>query len=321
MEDLGSYWNYQESFDELKLKLQYTAIELESVKMEAVERTVKYKEELKLIVNLLNLAYKERDEARDQLQKLLNKLMPYETPLMIAAKTNSSITESNSSSPVDSLFDAVTSPDFPTFKMPDSSGMGLLNQPFGCLSTGLVPPLVSTTKVADVETALIDDLSKGKTLPEKGKLLHAVMEAGPLLSTLLVAGPLPQWRNPPPSDTFRIPAASINGFDSKINIQIPVANPNNRAHQKCSSGMLSFGSSASASWLSHSRMVSSDAGVNTQVTVTKRQRPQLLEPCTALNANQWQKQSDGNAMKTPLRPQLQQRRACSSRLHPVMIAT
>ncbi|KAK8601549.1 hypothetical protein V6N13_058757 [Hibiscus sabdariffa] len=295
MEDLGSYWNYQESFDELKLKLQYTAMEIESVKMEAVEQTMKYKEELKLMLNLLNLAYQERDEARDQLQKLLNKLMPYETPLMVSAKTNSSITESNSlsdtynnhhshgSSPVDSLFDAVASPDFPAIKIPDSSGMGLLNQPFGCLSTGLVPPLVSTTKVADAETTLIDNLAKGKTLPEKGKLLHAVMEAGPLLSTLLVAGPLPQWRNPPPSDTFRIPPASIKGFDSKIDNQKPLVNPNNRvvkkrmnssrwAHQMCSSAMLSFTGSASASGLSHSPMLSADAGVNTEITVTKRQR-------------------------------------------------
>ncbi|GMJ08904.1 hypothetical protein HRI_004559600 [Hibiscus trionum] len=238
MEDLGSFWNYQESFDELKLKLQYSAMELESVKMEA-------------------------------------------------AKTNSSITESNSlsdtynnhhshaSSPVDSLFDAVTSPAFPTTKMPDSSGMGLLKKPFGCLST----------KVADAETTVIDNLAKGKTLPEKGKLLQAVMEAGPLLSTLLVAGPLPQWRNPPPSDTFRIPPASIKGSDN----QKPVANPNNCVvqkrlssslcpemsrwtHQMCSSAMLSFTSSGPASGLSHSPMVSSDAGVNTQITVTKRQR-------------------------------------------------
>ncbi|GFP79702.1 hypothetical protein PHJA_000113700, partial [Phtheirospermum japonicum] len=34
-------------------------------------------------------------------------------------------------------------------------------------------------------------------LPEKGKLLQAVIKAGPLLQTLLIAGgPLPQWRHP-----------------------------------------------------------------------------------------------------------------------------
>ncbi|XP_028796025.1 uncharacterized protein LOC114751535 [Neltuma alba] len=38
-----------------------------------------------------------------------------------------------------------------------------------------------------------------KALPEKGKLLKAVIAAGPLLQTLLMAGgPLPQWQHPPP---------------------------------------------------------------------------------------------------------------------------
>ncbi|KAK8489729.1 hypothetical protein V6N13_094413 [Hibiscus sabdariffa] len=294
MEELDCLWSHEEGYDELKLKLQYSAMELESVKMEANEQISKYREELKLMLNLLNLACQERDEARRQLQKLLNKLMPCETPLVIAAKTNSSITESNSlsdtynnhhshgSSPVDSLFDAVTSPDFPTIKMADSSGMGLLNQPFG-----LVPSMV-TAKV-DAETAVIDDLAKGKALPEKGKLLQAVMEAGPLLSTLLVAGPLPQWRNPPPSDTFKIPPVSIKGSDSKTENEKPTAYPNNSVvrkrvnsslypemtrgtHQMCSSAMLSFASSGSASGLIHSPMLSSGAGVNTQITVTKRQK-------------------------------------------------
>ncbi|KAI4340431.1 hypothetical protein MLD38_025265 [Melastoma candidum] len=41
-------------------------------------------------------------------------------------------------------------------------------------------------------------LVRTKPLPEKGKLLQAVLKAGPLLQTLLLAGPLPQWRRPPP---------------------------------------------------------------------------------------------------------------------------
>ncbi|KAE8688863.1 ABC transporter B family member 20-like isoform 1 [Hibiscus syriacus] len=296
MEELGSLWNYQENVDELKLKLQYSAIELESVRMEAGEQIRKCKEELEFMLHLLNLAYQERDEARDQLQKMLNKLIPYETPFMIAAKTNSSITESNSlsdtynnhhshgSSPVDSLFDAVTSPDFPIIKMADSSGIGLLNQPFASV---LVPSTVAT-KVVDAETAVIDNLARGKTLPEKRKLLQAVMEAGPLLSTLLVAGPLPRWRNPPPSDAFKIPHVSIKACDTKIHTKTPVASPINRVVKKgvnsslyhevsrgtyrmCSSAMLGFAGSGSTSWLSQLPL-SSDDGVNTQIPVTKRQR-------------------------------------------------
>ncbi|KAG6436352.1 hypothetical protein SASPL_101248 [Salvia splendens] len=49
------------------------------------------------------------------------------------------------------------------------------------------------------------ELIKGP-LPEKGKLLQAVVKAGPLLQTLLLAGPLPQWRHPPPVvDPYQIP--------------------------------------------------------------------------------------------------------------------
>ncbi|MCO5585740.1 hypothetical protein L7F22_039676 [Adiantum nelumboides] len=48
------------------------------------------------------------------------------------------------------------------------------------------------------------------SLPEKGKLLQAVMQAGPLLQTLLLAGPLPQWRHPPPPlSTGEIPKVSM----------------------------------------------------------------------------------------------------------------
>lgn len=49
-----------------------------------------------------------------------------------------------------------------------------------------------------------------RSLPEKGKLLQAVMKAGPLLQTLLLAGPLPQWRRPPPPlDGVEIPPVTM----------------------------------------------------------------------------------------------------------------
>ncbi|XVE59203.1 hypothetical protein DITRI_Ditri05aG0026800 [Diplodiscus trichospermus] len=298
MEELWSLWNYQEDFDELKLKLQCTTVELESFKMEANEQIRKYKEEIKHLLNLLKLAYQERDESRDQLQKLLNKLMPCspteiqpifhhpqpESPILIAAaKANSSITESNSlsdtynhqshgSSPVDSFFDAVTSPDFSSINMAaDSGNMGLVDQNYnGSVSTGVVK--------MDPATTVIDNLAKGKTLPQKGKLLQAVMEAGPLLRTLLVSGPLPQWRNPPPLQTFKIPPVSIKGCDSKSANQKPAANPNRTSVQKrlnsssypemsrgspqmCYAAMLNFAGSPYAS------------GFNNQIiTAGKRQR-------------------------------------------------
>ncbi|CAK9233529.1 unnamed protein product, partial [Sphagnum troendelagicum] len=47
------------------------------------------------------------------------------------------------------------------------------------------------------------------SLPEKGKLMQAVMDAGPLLQTLLMASSspqLPQWRHPPPGlESLQLP--------------------------------------------------------------------------------------------------------------------
>ncbi|KAG0598921.1 hypothetical protein M758_12G112100 [Ceratodon purpureus] len=89
-----------------------------------------------------------------------------------------------------------------------------------------------------------------KSLPEKGKLLQAVMQAGPLLQTLLVAGPLPQWRHPPPAlDTLDIPRVSMssspscdmsrnmntglmagNGMDQTMGMYLPAPIPTQERH-------------------------------------------------------------------------------------------
>ncbi|PPD94710.1 hypothetical protein GOBAR_DD08246 [Gossypium barbadense] len=231
MEELGSSWNYQEDFDELNLKLQYTIMELENVKMDAIEQTRKHNEETKHLLNLLELAYKERDEAKNQLQNLINKLVPnsqFENPIFLTPKPNStSITESNSlSDPYhhhnnhnhgDSFIDTVTSPDFSTIKM--------------------------------------------------GKLLQAVMEAGPLLQTLLVAGPLPNWRNPPPPlQALKFPTVSANG-GTKLASQ---DNPNRadmvqKRFNHCSPSVLNFVSSG----FSGSQVLNTSGAVKRQkVTMT-----------------------------------------------------
>lgn len=245
--------------------------------MEANEESVKNKEKVKSLLLLLQAAYEERDEARDQLQKLMNKIMPTtatelpalrhfqpESPLNIPTKANSSITESNSlyetynhhsygSSPADSFFDGVSSPDFSTANMADSSKISFVNQPFvpeynnapqPPLATGLDTP---KTEKPDPFSAVIDNLAKGRALPQKGKLLQAVTEAGPLLQTLLVAGPLPQWRNPPPLQAFKIPPLLVNGCNTKNIDQNPSSKASSSSqkplHSLLHAEMLSRGSS------------------------------------------------------------------------------
>ncbi|BBN08952.1 hypothetical protein MPTK1_4g15860 [Marchantia polymorpha subsp. ruderalis] len=78
------------------------------------------------------------------------------------------------------------------------------------------------------------------SLPEKGKLLQAVMKAGPLLQTLLLSGPLPQWRHPPPAmDSVEIPRVSMSSASLAV--------PSLEQHSSPVSGMGRNGGSAYSS--------------------------------------------------------------------------
>ncbi|KAG6770763.1 hypothetical protein POTOM_026457 [Populus tomentosa] len=299
--ELGSMWDYEETIDELKQKLVYTTIELESLKVEADEELRKHKEDVGRLFNMLKVASQERDEAKGQLQNLLNKLilsnsselLPFlpqaqsGNPLVIPARGNSSITESNSlsdthnhqshgSSPVDSFFDAIASPDFCSTDMEESSHMGFVSNTFvkeytkGSISAGLEVPAVPGINPAD---AVIENFVRGKVLPQEGNLLQAVMETGPLLQTLLLAGPLPRWRNPPPLQPFKInlPVSTSNqnaaanaSFLAQSYIEL------RRGSSKTCSSMLNFSSGASGAGLDNGCLLNS--GAIHQIPAGKRQR-------------------------------------------------
>ncbi|KAG6607603.1 Microtubule-associated protein 70-1, partial [Cucurbita argyrosperma subsp. sororia] len=73
-----------------------------------------------------------------------------------------------------------------------------MNEERKTLDRELARVKMSANRVAVVEAnEKIHKLLIEKLLPEKGKLLEAVMKAGPLLQTPLVAEPLPEWRHPP----------------------------------------------------------------------------------------------------------------------------
>ncbi|KAI5556229.1 hypothetical protein POPTR_018G024900v4 [Populus trichocarpa] len=253
----------------------------------------KHKEDVEHLTNMLKVASQERDEAKSQLQKVLNNLVlselmaaslpihpqeQSENPLVVSVIGNSSITESNSlsethnhqshgSSPVDPFFDTITSPDFSNNNLADSSHMGLVSNTFvqeykGSISAGLVPPAVAKIHPAD---AVIENFVKGKVLPQKGKLLQALMEARPLLQTLLLAGLLPRWRNSPPLQPFNIVPVSMSNQNTFANAsslaQKPLASPSYielRYSQKCSS-MLNLASCASSSGLDKGYLLNSGA--------------------------------------------------------------
>lgn len=206
----------------MKYKLLYTSLELERLNMEASEEKRKNNQ----LIQLIKLAYQERDEARDHLHKLLNKInqsqihidSPRATNL---PKANSSTIESNSlsdtynSSPVESFLDVVSSPD-------------LVNNNIIPVSRHVI--VQEVTKIDDQDSLVIDRLVKGKTLPQQGKLLQAVLESGPLLQTLLVAGPLPRWRNPPQFKPLHIPPVSIKSCEGGMMMTTQNSTTQNYSH-------------------------------------------------------------------------------------------
>ncbi|XP_047319120.1 uncharacterized protein LOC124922435 [Impatiens glandulifera] len=82
MEEMASLWCYQENIYELKDRLLYTSLELESLKIEAIEELGKNNEKMKQLINALNLAYKERDEAISQYHTLLILNKIHEDPVI-----------------------------------------------------------------------------------------------------------------------------------------------------------------------------------------------------------------------------------------------
>ncbi|MED6114454.1 hypothetical protein PIB30_080336 [Stylosanthes scabra] len=239
MEDpLGSIFNsHHQSADELKQKLRLTRIELESLRRENVE-----------LANLLNMAQQERDEARKQLQKMMKAVTMMKIPCIdnnnnnknlvtLAAvtnntKANSSITESNSLSRVSSPVDAVSSsPEFSNMNVVVDSGCFFYEKPD-----------------LDPADALIECLAKGKVLPQQGKLLDAVVAAGPLLRSLIPAGPLPTFRNPPPLLDIKVPPLAVKGFDSNGIIDMGSSFPTttmNTCSWDSPSSVLNFGGGGS----------------------------------------------------------------------------
>ncbi|WJX36688.1 hypothetical protein P8452_24540 [Trifolium repens] len=200
---LGSIFCYEESPDELRQKLIDTMVELEEARNVRSE-----------LLNMLEIANKERDQAREQLQNLKKILVPSNTKMFSdnninklvmfhSTKANSIITESNSPSQMSSLVEAVSSPEL--------SNVGVDSHNYMCFFKGSLNN--KCDQVNDVGNAVIDSLVRGKVLPQKGKLLDAVINAGPLIQNLVLTGPLPNWNNPPPLNSIQIPPFDIKEID------------------------------------------------------------------------------------------------------------
>ncbi|XWS29029.1 hypothetical protein CRYUN_Cryun25bG0121700 [Craigia yunnanensis] len=201
-----SYFCQGKTMEELRHSLLYTTLELEQTRLAVQEELRKRDDQLIQLKDLLRKAMRERDEAHEKCQRLfLEKLLLHQqqqqqvTPLSgvssIEDEPKRGIDSNNGFSSSDCEESIVSSPVLDPIQQ---------QQLPSALPQGPQAPPPQSMPQATIE------LVPEKPLPEKGKLLEAVMKAGPLLQTLLLAGPLPQWRHPPPPlESFEIPPVTI----------------------------------------------------------------------------------------------------------------
>ncbi|CAM8982352.1 unnamed protein product [Rhodiola kirilowii] len=213
----SAYFCHGKSVEELGQSWLCTNVELESLKMQAQEEIRRRDEQLNYVKELLYKAMLERDEAVQKCQALqLEILLQQNQQLLQINELKNKIADPLSGlSSIDDELEPIRAPDSKNnFSLSDCDE-SIVSSPAtdSLIPVQIIPHQTQMTKTSKLlsfqEEVLLPETNR--PLPEKGKLLEAVMNAGPLLQTLLLAGPLPQWRHPPPPlESFEIPPANIN---------------------------------------------------------------------------------------------------------------
>ncbi|KAG8380557.1 hypothetical protein BUALT_Bualt06G0028000 [Buddleja alternifolia] len=200
-----AYYYQEEGVEELKHSFLYSNLELEAAILSVHDEISRKDDEILQLKDFLAKIIKERDEFKAKCQTLeMEKHLLFQQVQIQAAQSPkgtldcpiSSVTTSNEDENID-----LTPSDCDDH-----------NNIISATSATHVPPPPSPP-VVDV----IDKISCKRPLPEKGKFLQAVMDAGPLLQTLLLAGPLPQWQHPPPQlNSVDIPPVTISSPKPQI---------------------------------------------------------------------------------------------------------
>lgn len=177
-------------------------MELETTLVSAKEEIEMKENELVHLKGLLRRAIKERNEAQSECQMLMleNLMLDQQLQKQIHDEIHDN-GQQQKKQPEDHQVEFV--PPSTEEKAEDHESNILTESPD--IDSALQPPLSPQL------LPVVENLAAGKPLPQKGKLLQAVVEAGPLLQNLLLAGPLPQWQHPPPYlDSVDIPPVAIS---------------------------------------------------------------------------------------------------------------
>ncbi|CAM8975438.1 unnamed protein product [Rhodiola kirilowii] len=293
MDELGAIWLIPQSEDDLKQKILLTTFELENVKIEM--KKMKHESEInqKQLLAQIQLAYEERDEAKLQLQQLLESfLLPSSTPQdqtdqlqtleennnhcchqipIPTTKPHSGITDL-SNDDIDSFFDTVSSTEKSFKNVEDLDDDEFNSSMISPIMLGAGQPMVDLMNRA---TIVIEQLVNGKVLPHQGRLLQEVMKAGPTLKEMMLAGPLPQWKNPPPVQPFRF--LPNNGMLINNNVcadkQRVLLQPRLSTFMMCPSPRMDGEMIDATTCLSDERMM---MGVGNNKVLATGKRPRLL---------------------------------------------
>ncbi|XVE68770.1 hypothetical protein DITRI_Ditri09bG0096600 [Diplodiscus trichospermus] len=224
MEDQCSwgYWYQEEGMQELKQTLLFTTLELETTLISAKEETARRELELIHLRDVLTRTMKERDEAQCRCQKLMLEKFILQQQLQQKEQKQQQVEEQQqetaSLSGVSSYDDEPKSGDSNQLNSSSDSNRSTISSPPVHLPLQLPQSPLAQEALK---------LAAKRPLPEKGKLLQAVKDAGPLLQNLLLAGPLPQWQHPPPQLTsVDIPPVAISSPKQHLINQDPINNFN-----------------------------------------------------------------------------------------------
>lgn len=187
-----------------------------------MSETKKKEEVIKQLIRCLQITRQQRDDARVEVKMMRQQRdeARTEVQMLLSNKYYHPVAPS----PMISIQQPDTPPTAPTllnYSLTDSDGLSsspdvLLDSDSAINQQHLTHSVIPIANKHS-SSNLFDKFVPTKPLPENGKFLQAVMDAGPLLKSLLVAGSLPRWRNPPPLlPIHATPITAVGEYDGDV---------------------------------------------------------------------------------------------------------
>ncbi|CAM6032398.1 unnamed protein product [Sphagnum compactum] len=191
--------------EEMRHLLMCATLELDSARAVASAEVELHDAQVRHLQELLAAAQRERDEAREQYldqQVMRSSLMEQQQQQQVQHQQGDMSLQLQQSPWRQSLSSG------PSPAAGFSPAAAAVLSSSAVVSPQLLPSCLPAPPAALFQTAAGPPVMLS-SLPEKGKLMQAVMDAGPLLQTLLMASSspqLPQWRHPPPGlESLQLP--------------------------------------------------------------------------------------------------------------------